>query len=157
MRALLKKLSVLLVIIIAWVVYDNWGRITSISLTSVKDAVVHSIPALPSDTKKSTVYQWKDEKGKVHVSNTPPENVKNVKILEYDNNLNVVVPSTPPPKKKRKQVKKLNSVSNSGPSGSSPSDGQGNIFDRYTTAIDDAKQVQELVDQRNKNLQERLQ
>lgn len=132
-----------LVAIAAWITYENWDRISSISLTSVKDAVAHKMPALPSSN--SVVYQWKDEHGKVHVSNTMPVNTKNVKVVEYENNLNVIAPTKIPEKK---EVPKETPP---------PSSGINNPLNRYSTAIQDAKNVQKVMDKRNANLQKQLQ
>jgi hypothetical protein len=102
---------------------------------------------MSSDSKKTRVYQWQDADGKVHVSNTPPKDAMNVKIIEYKDDLNVVVPSNPPERKKRTRINMKNS----------PSSRDDNVFKKYTSAIDDARQVQETMDQRNATLQERLQ
>lgn len=147
MRSILTKALVVLALLSAWVTYDNWDRIKSVSPASIKNAVQHSMPSISSEPKKTRVYQWQDANGKVHVSNTPPKDARNVKIIEYKDDLNVVVPSDPPAKKKRTRINMQNS----------PSNRNDNVFKKYTSAIDDAKQVQETMDQRNATLQERLQ
>lgn len=147
MPGLLKKLSVFLVLLVAWVIYDNWDRINTISPETVKQAVVHSLPDLPSDKKASKVYQWEDNKGKVHISNTPPPGALNVKVIEYADDLNVVVPSSPPEKTKKPGIKmqeKKQTQNNK------------SMLNTYKNAVKDAREVQDAMNQRNKILQDNL-
>ncbi len=162
MRSILNKLLVVLVILAGWVTYDNWGKLTSYSPTSVKNAVVNSFSAATSSFKKSKVYQWEDDKGRTHVSNTPPDNAKNVKVVEYENDLNVI-PGHKPAPENTNQNPDMNSNSpaddstNNTQSNSQNNTGNKDLVNTYTSSIKDAKDVQKIMNKRNQNLQEKLQ
>lgn len=150
-----------LVILASWIAYDNWGKLTSYSPTSVKNAVVNSFSAATSGFKKSKVYQWEDDKGRTHVSNTPPENARNVKVVEYENDLNVVPGHKSAPKDKNLAVGPDSNITgkdtpNNAQSNIQNNTGNKDLVDTYTSAIKDAKDVQEIMNKRNQNLQEQL-
>lgn len=112
LRNLLKRLllvTLILVLAVAWWRYDDWkhvlGRSADVVNQSVKD-VADMVPAEidfgmgKNGQGKTTVYKWKDESGKWHVSNERPEGIPNVLVQEYSVDQNVI-PSTPADKKKR--------------------------------------------------------
>ena len=161
MRSILNKLLVVLVILAGWVTYDNWGKITPFSPTSLKNAVVNSFSVATSGFKKSKVYQWQDDKGQVHVSNTPPDNARNVKVVEYENDLNVVPGHKPASEDKNPEPvpgsnPSNNDVPNNAQSANQNKNGNKDLVDTYTSAIKDAREVQNTMNKRNQNLQEQL-
>jgi len=161
MRSILNKLLLVLVILAGWVTYDNWGKISSYSPTSVKNAVVNSFSFATSGSRKSKVYQWQDDKGQVHVSNTLPDNARNVKVVEYENDLNVVPGHKPAPEDKNLNTAPGRNTTGGDTPNSTRSNNQSNtnnndLVDTYTSAIKDAKDVQKIMNKRNQNLQEQL-
>jgi len=144
-RSLIKNLLIVLVLLSAWVAYDNWDRVSDLSPAAVKDAVSHSMTTLPSEGQKSRTYQWTDDLGKVHVSNTPPENARNVKIIEYDDNLNVL-PSNPESEQKPRRLRKHRA--------NSRLENQ-ELLRTYSRPLEKARDVQKLVDERANTLREK--
>lgn len=161
MRSILYKLIMVLVLLAGWVTYDNWGKIASFSPSSVKTAVINSFSFATSGLKKSRIYQWEDENGRKHVSNTPPVNARNVKVVEYESDLNVVPGHKPAPEDKKQAAGQDSTAAGDNASNIRQPNTKNNnsnkdLVDTYTSAIKDAKDVQNIMNQRNKNLTEQL-
>lgn len=110
----------------------------------------------PLDTLDSTttVYRWKDTDGNVHFSNRLPEGASGVESLEIDPDANLILGVEPSPGAPSGRPGTASDViSPAGP------EAVGNPYsaDGVQKLIDQAKQVQELVNQRFKQQEEMLQ
>ncbi len=161
MRSILYKFIMILILLAGWVTYDNWGKITSFSPSSIATAAMNSFSFATSGLRKSRTYQWEDENGRKHVSNTPPDNARNVKVVEYESDLNVVPGHKPAPADNKEAAGQDRTAAGDNASNQRQSNTQNNnnnkdLVDTYTSAIKDAKDVQNIMNQRNKNLTEQL-
>ena len=82
---------VLLGLIVAIAALGGWWYVAPDTLP---DFVKHQLPV--SAKSNPTLYRWKDAKGGVHVTDTPPTD-RPFDTLHYDPNTNVV-PTVVPPK-----------------------------------------------------------
>lgn len=107
--------------------------------------------ATPETSTETTVYKWRDQKGEWHFSNQPPPEGVASSVTTYRSDINVVSApktETPPPQK--------NAVALPGaPSGPLPlipiADPE-----RVNQLIDDAKNVQNLMDGRQQQIDQTL-
>lgn len=172
MKPLLNKMIFFLAILLFYVIYSNWHRIENFSISKVASNVTTSVKRVLPDSVRTTVeetagsrtkvYKWQDAQGRWHVSNTPPANIKGAQERLYRSNQNTVPGGMPEPKETPSQQEtsgsRADSAPSSGPQGqpdaSSPEDG--GMFGRYTDALRQAREVQQLSNQRNQQTQQAL-
>lgn len=112
--------------------------------SSPKDLLPDFSPTLTKMTpklSKETVYKWTDDKGRVHYSSDPIHNQANVEKMQVDPNLNVM-DSVEIPKNSDRSKPNINLP-------------EGNIYtpDKIQQLVKDAKNVQNLMDDRAKQFE----
>lgn len=137
MTKLVVKIIIMIVVMLGvsnYVLYIMTGKtpFTSDSLPSL-DTVKDLTPAIPAG--KDTAYKWVDEKGVVHFSTEPPPEEQQAERLEVDPNVNVIKSVKP-----REQESPETAPA---PELQSPYTPEG-----AKKLIDDARNVQKLLDDR---------
>jgi len=105
------------------------------------------------DKNATKVYKWKDQSGEWHFSNTPPPAGLNSSVKTYRSDVNIT--QAPPPalveEKSETTTKSITAIPDS-PSPLLPITDPG----RVEQLIEDAKNVQKLVNDRKKNIDQQL-
>jgi Domain of unknown function (DUF4124) len=103
------------------------------------------------DANKTTVYKWQDATGEWHFSNQPPPAGINSSVKTYRSDVNITQAPAPPVAPKPEPTEKSAAIPK-GPAPLLPITDPG----RVEQLIDDAKNVQKLVNDRQKNLDAQL-
>ncbi|MFT5719262.1 MAG: hypothetical protein ACI9T7_003475 [Oleiphilaceae bacterium] len=108
---------------------------------------IQAIPSLPSSSQ--TFYKWQDEHGTWHYGDTPPVNGPTFSTINVDSNTNVIqsVPVAPKPESTASQ--------NTPNATNTPKIPLSNVLtlDRAMNVLNDAQNVQGLVDNHNAQLE----
>lgn len=141
MKKIFFNLSFVLVVLVGWVIYDNWDKIAHVSVPSID----HIVPKnLISSNKEQTtitkIYKWKDADGNWHFTNEAPEGVTNAEVQTIRSNNNVI-PSTLPSSASHAEQK---------PNANKNSNG---LFSRLPNAINEARNLDHKIDERNKRME----
>jgi Domain of unknown function (DUF4124) len=104
-----------------------------------------------ADKNETTVYKWQDATGEWHFSNQPPPAGTSSSVKTYRSDVNITQPPPPPVAPKPEPVEKAAAIP-SGPAPLLPITDPG----RVKQLIDDAQNVQKLVNERQQKLDEQL-
>ncbi|MBL1275472.1 MAG: DUF4124 domain-containing protein [Ectothiorhodospiraceae bacterium] len=110
---------------------------------------------LKPDKYETKVYKWQDKSGEWHFSNNPPPAGINSSVETYRSDVNITqAPPEPVPLEEEVQPESSDSTANipDGPSPLLPITDPG----RVEQLIEDAKNVQQLVNDRKKNIDQQL-
>lgn len=164
MRSLLTKLSILLVGLIGLMVYQQWDRVGTRSLSSLGELIPGEIKNATTDRVTTTrVYRWRDAQGKLHVSDMPPTDGSVATSQDYRSDQNVV-PGQPVPQSPSTETGSRGSARSAGrpspanPGGRPPNQGQPSdtAGSDYLNALEKARASRQALEQRNSQVQERL-
>ncbi len=128
-----------------WLSLDDFVPDTSSIKQTLDDAIPNQI--IGGSNENVTVYKWKDNEGNWQFSDTPPQGLNAEQVLvstDVNRDLAPPPPTNPTITKEKKGKAFLIKDSGTSPTTLSP--------DKISTLIDDAKNVQNLVDEHKRQL-----
>lgn len=158
-KSMIPKMLMVMVVVGAWMVYFNpslmrqftSGKISQVTTEvaqSVKRDIVKTVKApIVKEKGSETVYKWRDEDGKLHYSNNPPANARNVEKQNIDINQNALGSGKPATSSSTKS-----SASQSFDTVSPRTNTDTTTFSSYKDAIDKAQAARKQMEQRNRQL-----
>lgn len=163
MRSLLTKLLILLVGLVGLMLYQQRDRIESWSPSALTALIPDKVKQAATDrVTTTTVYKWRDEQGRLHVSDTPPKDGKVVTVQEYRSDQNVIPgrPRQVPAPSVQNKTAQQSSPRPAGLTGhgaaSNPGEPGSTGFGANGNALERARASRQALEQRNQRVQEQL-